>query len=156
MASGPLTADAFGATTTASLTVSATVANNCTVTTTALAFGAYDPVAANLNAPLDGTGVVSVACTRGATATIELDRGAHAQGSNRRMRAATGNEHLHYELYSDSGRSTAWTNGPAGDVSLGPAPSRSARDVTVYGRIPANQDVTAGAYADSVVATVNF
>jgi spore coat protein U-like protein len=29
-------------------------------------------------------------------------------------------------------------------------------DATVYGRIPALQDVSAGAYTDTVVVTVNF
>src|SRR5512143_902396 len=53
------------ATATANLGVSATVTNNCTISTTALAFGSYDPVVANASTNLDGTGAVSVACTKG-------------------------------------------------------------------------------------------
>jgi spore coat protein U-like protein len=35
-------------------------------------------------------------------------------------------------------------------------PSKTARNFTVYGRVPSNQDVAAGSYSDTVVATVNF
>ena len=145
---------ASAATATANLTVSATVTKNCTVSTSALAFGSYDPVVANASANLDGTGAVSVACTRGATATVGLGTGGNASGSTRRMADGTGN-FLSYELYSDSGRSAVWNVG-AGTLSLTAAPSRAARDFTVYGRIAGNQDVPAGTYGDTVVATVNF
>ena len=145
---------ASAATATANLTVSATVTNNCTVTTNALAFGSYDPVVANAAATLDGTGAVSVACTRGATATVGLGGGSNASGSTRRLGDGSGN-YLAYELYSDSGRSAVWNAG-AGTLSLSAAPSRAARDFTVYGRVAGNQDVPAGTYGDTVVATVNF
>ncbi len=145
---------ATAATATANLTVSATVTKNCTVSTSALAFGSYDPVVANASANLDGTGGVTVACTRGATASIALGAGSNASGATRRMADGAGN-FLTYELYSDSGRSSVW-NTAAGSLSLTAAPSRAARDYTVYGRISGNQDVPAGTYGDTVVATVNF
>ncbi len=149
-----LTPRASAATATANLTVSATVTKNCTVSTSALAFGSYDPVVANASADLDGTGGVTVACTRGATASIALGSGSNASGAARRMGDGSGN-FLTYELYSDSGRATAWNSG-AGALTLTAAPSRAARDFTVYGRIGGNQDVPAGSYGDTVVATVNF
>ena len=142
------------ATATANLTVSATVTNNCTLSTAALAFGSYDPVAANASSSLDGTGRVTVACTKGATATIGLGTGSNASGSSRRM-SDGGSNYLNYELYSDSGRSTVW-NSSSGTLSPAAAPSKVARDFTVYGRISSNQDVPAGTYGDTVVATVNF
>ena len=145
---------ATAATATANLTVSATVTKNCTVSTAALAFGSYDPVVANASANLDGAGGVTVACTRGATASIALGSGSNASGSTRRMGDGSGN-FLSYELFSDSGRSSVWNSG-AGALSLTAAPSRAARDFTVYGRIAGNQDVPAGTYGDTVVATVNF
>lgn len=145
---------ASAATATANLNVSATVTKNCTVTTNALAFGSYDPVVANASANLDGTGAVSVACTRGATASIALGSGSNATGATRRLSDGAGN-FLAYELYSDSGRSSVWNSG-AGALALTAAPSRASRDYTVYGRIVANQDVPAGSYGDTVVATVNF
>lgn len=145
---------ATAASASANLTVSATVTKNCTVSTTALAFGSYDPVVANASANLDGTGGVTVACTRGATASIALGSGSNASGSTRRLGDGAGN-FLSYELYSDSGRSSVWNTG-AGTLALTAAPSRAARDFTVYGRIAGNQDVPAGTYGDTVTATVNF
>ena len=147
-------APVLAATATANLTVSATVTNNCTISTAALAFGSYDPVAGNAASNLDGTGRVTVACTKGATATIGLGNGSNASGSARRM-SDGGSNYLNYELYSDSGRSTVWNSG-SGVLSPMAAPSKVARDFTVYGRISSNQDVPAGTYGDTVVATVNF
>ena len=142
------------ATASANLAVSATVTNNCTISTTPLAFGSYDPVTANATANLDGSGKVTVACTKNASATVGLSTGSNASGSTRRM-GDGGSNYLTYELYQDSGRSTVWNTG-AGLLNTGAAPSKAARDFTVYGRITGNQDVPAGSYSDTVVATVNF
>lgn len=146
---------ASAATATANLSVSATVTNNCTISTAALTFGSYDPVVANASANLDGTGTVTVACTKGATATVGLGLGSNAAGSVRRMKDS-GTNYLTYELYRDSARSTVWGNSGAGLLSPGAAPSKAPRSFTVYGRVTSNQDVPAGSYSDTVVATVNF
>jgi spore coat protein U-like protein len=146
---------AAAASQTANLGVSATVSTNCTISTTALGFGSYDPVGANASADLDGTGGLTVACTKGATATLGLGLGANASGSTRRMSDGSGS-FLTYELYQDSGRSTVWGTAGAGLLTLTAAPSKAARVFTVYGRVPSNQDATAGSYTDTVVATVNF
>jgi spore coat protein U-like protein len=146
---------ASAATATANLGVSATVTNNCTISTAALAFGSYDPVVANASNNLDGTGTVIVACTKGATATIGLGLGGNASGTTRRMRDG-GTNYLTYELYQDSGRATVWSEAGAGLLSPSAAPSKAPRNFTVYGRVTSNQDVPAGNYSDTVVATVNF
>jgi spore coat protein U-like protein len=152
---------AFGATTakaataTANLAVSATVANNCSISTVALAFGSYDPVVANASTNLDGTGTVVVACTKGAAATIGLGNGGNFSAGERRMADSSSN-FLSYELYHEAGRTTVWTNTGGGLLATGAAPSKAARDFTVYGRVTSNQDVPAGSYTDTVVATVNF
>jgi spore coat protein U-like protein len=140
---------------TASLAVGATVGSNCTITTNALAFGAYDPVVTNAVASLDGTGQLVVACTKGTTPTIGLGVGGNASGSTRRMKDSGGN-FLTYELYQDSGASVVWSTSGAGLLSPVAAPSKTARSFTVYGRVAGNQDVPAGSYSDAVVATVNF
>lgn len=145
---------ASAATATANLGVSATVVNNCTISTTALAFGSYDPVVAHASTDLDGTGTVTVACTKGATSTIGLGLGSNASGSTRRM--TDGSNYLTYELYQDAGRTTVWGDAGAGLYSPGAAPSKAARNFTVYGRVASNQDIPAGSYNDTVVATVNF
>jgi spore coat protein U-like protein len=146
---------ASAASATANLAVSATVTNNCTISTLPLAFGAYDPVVANASADLDGTGTVVVACTKGTSPTIGLGLGANASGSVRRMKDPTTN-FLSYELYLDSSRSTVWSDSGLGLLAPAAAPSKAARNFTVYGRVTGSQDVPAGSYNDTVVATVNF
>ena len=49
-----------------------------------------------------------------------------------------------------------WRTGAFGGLTIPAAPSRAARTFTVYGRVPAGQDVVAGPYTDTVVATINF
>lgn len=139
----------------ANLGVSASVANNCTISTSPLAFGSYDPVVANASTNLDATGTVTVACTKGATATIGLGLGSNAAGNTRRMTDGSSN-FLSYEVYQDSSRATVWGNSGADLLSPSAAPSKNTRDFTVYGRVPSNQDVPAGSYTDTVTATVNF
>ena len=155
-----IVAAAFGptasaASASANLAASATVASNCTISTAALSFGSYDPVGTHAASDLDGTGTVIVACTKGATATVGLGLGSNASGSTRRMTDGSSN-YLTYELYQDAGRTTVWTDAGAGLLSPVAAPSKAARNFTVYGRVSSNQDVAAGTYNDTVLATVNF
>jgi spore coat protein U-like protein len=153
--SGLVGQTASAATATANLAVSATVSNNCTISTTPLAFTPYDPVVVNASVDLDGTGTVVVACTKGTAPTIGLGLGSNSAASVRRMHDGSSN-YLTYELYQDSGRATIWSTSGLGLLAPVAAPSKAARNFTVYGRVASNQDVPAGSYTDTVVATVNF
>jgi len=146
--------DGLAASASASLTVSASVANNCTISTSALNFGSYDPIGVHASSNLDGTGSVTITCTKGAVTTVGLDLGGNASGSTRRM--AAGPEMLTYELYKEVSRVSVWGNSGADLLDTGTAPSRAPRSFTVYGRVPSGQDVSAGSYSDTVTATVNF
>ncbi len=149
-----MAAPAFAQTATANLNVSATVNKTCTITTTAVAFGVYDPVVTNASTALDAAGTIVVTCTKGAGTRIDLGLGANAAGSVRRMTG--GGDFLTYELYTDSGRTTVWGSGAGAGNTIGAAPSKAARTVDVYGRVAAGQDVSAASYTDTVVATINF
>jgi spore coat protein U-like protein len=145
----------FAATATASLSVTATVANNCSISTTALAFGSYDPVTTHASAPLDSTGTVVISCTKGAAATIGLNTGSNASGSTRRM--ANGGVFLTYEMYKETAKTNIWGNAGVDLYDAGTAPSSAAQTFTVYGRVSAGQTgAVAGSYGDTVTATVNF
>lgn len=63
-----------------------------------------------------------------------------------------GADHLGYELYSDAARANLWTTA----TLVAGTGTGTAQTINVYGRIAALQNVPAGAYADVVVATVNF
>jgi spore coat protein U-like protein len=140
------------ATATENLGVGASVSVKCTITTSAIAFGVYDPIVDNATTPLDGTGTVSIACTKGATASIGLGNGLNGV----RQMKDTGSNLLAYELYSNASWTTVWGNASGTWFTPVAAPSKAARPFTVYGRVASGQDVPAGAYTDTVVATVNF
>jgi len=143
------------ATGTTNLSVSATVTRNCTITTTPVVFGAYDPVVANATVALDGTGALVVACTKGTTATIGLGLGGNGAGTARRLSDGATN-FLDYDFFKETTRTTVWGTTGAETLDTGVAPSKTARTFSVYGRVAPNQDVPAGTFTDIVVATVNF
>ena len=155
------------------LDVSANVAQNCTITTNAVAFGTYDPVSANAAAGSDlnnGTsGSINVTCTKGSSSvTITLGLGANASGSTRQMLGGTSGDLLAYELYQPSTTTpfgctfpgtTIW--GTAGANIYTPSGvtwrAAAAQSFKVCGTVAKGQNVGADAsYTDTVVATVNF
>ena len=152
---------------TGSLSVTSSVAQTCTVSTTsALAFGPYDPIAASA---LLGTGSVSIKCTKGSSAiTIDLGAGAHASGSQRRMLGGTSGDFLNYNVtqpatttpWTSCAGSTVWGSTVGGSVYTPSGVTWSAiaaQAFTVCGSVPAAQNVSAdGSYTDTVVVTVNF
>ena len=156
------TSPTFAATDTDNLLVSASVTATCTIATAPVAFGAYDPTSVS---DLDGTGTVSVLCTNGTAGYVTLGQGLNADGGStdaiplRQMAGgAAGAGRLAYHLYSEATRTDVWGN--TGSTGLNHAGDGTSTDLTVYGTIPAGQNVIAGsggtAYADTVVATVTF
>ena len=173
MAIGGVGSNAVAGTSTANLAVSATVNTKCSATTTAVAFGAYDPTSASAT---NAVGQVIVTCTKAATGvTVELGQGSYYSAA-RRMRGATVlTDFITYELYkplvntpgtgncgTGNGVGTVWGSSGANlftpDVSGSPWAANSAKTFEVCGVIAPAQDVTAGGenYADTVVATLNF
>lgn len=145
----------------ANLPVSASVSANCAISTSAVAFGAYDPAVANASTALDNQGSVTVTCTSGASTTITLGEGDNANAGStaavplRRMSDGAGTPHyLSYFLYQDGGRSTVW--GDTGGTGVAHTGTGTSTAINVYGRVTGGQNVPTGSYADTVVATVTF
>lgn len=134
------------------LVVQSAVASNCRIAVSDLSFGAYDPLATHAGSSLDASAILTVTCTKGITANVLMDDGSHEAAGTRRM--ASGSQSLGYELYRDASRSSRWERG---DVrALKAEGVFTPTTVGVYGRIPAGQVVPAGAYSDTVTATVDF
>lgn len=136
------------------LHVSAFVVQTCTITAAPLAFGSYDPLDVHRSQPLDSQSTVTVRCGIGTPTRVEMDRGAHAQGSVRRM---TGfGDYLIYELYQDSARARVWGDGANAVLLSGAAHDGDPVQHIVHGRIPGGQSVTPGDYADTVQVLLHF
>lgn len=145
---------AFAASQATTMPINASVLPSCVISAGALNFGAYDPIGANATTPLDGTATITVQCIRNTTYSVTLSQGANGTASARNMLDTGGSGTLlQYELYKDSSHSTVWnlTNTVGGTAS-----SRAPIPLTVYGRIPAAQDVIPATYSDTVAVTVNF
>jgi len=152
---------AFAGSATNPVALSATVINNCKISTTAVGFGNYDPLAA---APNQASGTVVITCTKNAAPTIWLGNGGSYSAPNRRM--TDGANFMNYDLYKPLtnvvGAACAYTTrwgATAGTDDFVPTAAPAglvARTYNVCGQIPAGQDLAAAAFTDVVVATVNF
>ena len=142
--------------TTGSLTVNATVAENCTVNSPTLNFGASVDV---LGGNTDATATINVTCTVGTAFYVGLGDGNDFSGGSRRMEhGSTPGDFLTYELYRNSDRDERFgdtddTTDRMGEIGQG----SSADPIIVYGRIPSGQTTaTVGAYSDTVAITVRW
>ena len=129
----------------------------CLFTTIPGIFENYDPSVA---APTDFVPSVVVNCTSnnnsGETADVVLSVGAGIYGTvaNRQMQISGGTQRLLYNLYRDSARAQIWGDVVGIDTMLTTITGikKIGRTVTftIYGRIPALQNIDAGNYTDSV------
>ncbi len=141
-------------TSTTTFPVSAVINSACSVTASALTFGAYNPTSGS---PLDGTSTISVYCTVGSAYTVALDIGTGGGAFTTRSIANGGNV-LDYNLYTSSARTTVWGDGTGATstVAGSGAGLLTPSTQTVYGRVSALQDKPAGTYTSTITVTVTF
>jgi spore coat protein U-like protein len=136
---------------------------NCTVSTTGIAFGIYNP----LNAVADAsTGTIKVLCsgsgTGSANVTLSVTLSTGLSGSYATRKMFSGANALNYNIYwstaynqiigDGTGGSFAGTAGPFAV----PAGGSNTATGTFYGLLPASQDVAPGAYSDVITVTVTY
>jgi spore coat protein U-like protein len=129
-------------------------APSCTISVTSVAFGNYNVFTTTAD---DSTGTITYRCnSTAANISISLSDGSSTTFNPRTLRK--GAEVLNYNLYRNAARTTIWGNGTGGTsvYTQGNPPNNQNVNVTVYGRIPAQQDVSAGNYTDTVSAVINF
>jgi spore coat protein U-like protein len=158
----------WGATTTGTnLNVQTTVVQKCTIGTTPIDFGNYDPITYPSGSPLakTGTGSISVTCTQGATSVVVgITLGQNAAATAFGARALhNGTNMLGYDIFQPSAAgpggtcagTTSWT--PAATVATsGSLGILSPLSFNVCGSIAGGQDVSQGVYTDIVSAQVTF
>ncbi len=132
----------------------AEAAASCTISTTAVSFGAYSVFNATAT---DSTGTITFNCNAATgNISITLSKGASTTYSPRTM--TNGTDTLNYNLYRNAARSNIWGDGTAGTLTYTRAnpPNNTNVVLTIYARITALQDVSGGSYADTITAIVNF
>jgi len=124
---------------------------SCTVSVAGgIAFGAYDPLSST---HLDSTGKIVLDCPPGRIVAIALGTGQSGTFAARELRGPTGDV-LRYNLYRDASRTLVWGDGSS-SVALATDGAKG-RTVDVYARVFAGQDASSGAYADTIVVTIEF
>lgn len=150
-----------------SLCASAAQAHSCTVSATPLAFGGY---VSPQGPRVDSSATVQVRCTPTylllaceVAYTLSLSVGQTPGGGVRQLSAGTGR--LRYDLFSDAARTQPWGDGGASGAVVGGSIStgllglvclQGSRNHTVYGRVPAAQNVPVGVYQDQLVLTITY
>ena len=135
---------------------SAAILGDCSVSAGGVAFGVYD---ASVPTPLTSTGTISVSCTlvtNASPVTIDLSSGASGSFSTRTM--SNGIDILNYNLFQDIAQTMIWGDGTGGSTrfSAKVTPGRPTLTATIYGLLPASQDVGAGSFLDTITVTVNY
>jgi spore coat protein U domain-containing protein, fimbrial subunit CupE1/2/3/6 len=129
----------------------------CNVATTNINFGIYDVFS---NMPKDSTGSISVNCDEAPPpiVVIRIGPSAGSGGFNpRQMRHTTRPDRLNYNLFIDSSRSVIWGDGTGGGSTVADKVTKNKTWVaTLYGQIPAGQDVSVGTYSDTVSVTITW
>jgi len=135
----------------------------CTLSVTAPNFGAYNPFQTT---PDQVNGTLSATCTllTGGAATVSLldsfSTGSSNSYTTRTLVSGAGT--LNYNLYKDAAYTQVRGNGTGGSLtgsatlnltSTNPVQTVSG---TIYGQIPAGQNVAPGTYTDTIVVTLTF
>jgi spore coat protein U-like protein len=135
----------------------------CSVSATGPSFGIYNPFSPS---PDQVNGLISATCTllSGGAATVSLidsfSTGASGNYATRTM--VSGSNVLNYNIYFDAAYTQIRGNGTGGSQTGGAtlnltsaSPTQSVSG-TIYGRVPAGQNVAPGNYTDSIVVTITF
>ncbi len=154
---------AVAATATGTFPVIATVANNCSVSSTGVAFGTVNAGAAATNMANN----IVVTCNKGVAITsLFIGNGANASGTQKRM--IGGAEFLNYNIDVPTGAAlttcpVAGTNewnatvGPAGATLTSLfAATGGPKNVSICASIPAGQYPTGAAYSDTITMTLTY
>lgn len=143
-------------------------AGSCTVSSTGLAFGPYQPLTfagAMSSAAATSSATISLVCNgivNGGPYTIALGPSAAGGGdgiSTRYLSKANGGANMAFNVYREPTYATIWGDGVAGGYLIGGtlASGDSNQSHTVYGRIAAGQNTLGpGSYAALLTITLSW
>ena len=121
-----------------------------------LSFGAYNVFDTTA---LASTATIAYVCQPKIVVNPPIISASTGNGTYAARYMLNGTNRLYYNLFVDAAATTIFGNGSAGTATLtGELITKPDHfgSATVYGRVPAGQDVSAGAYTDTLVITINF
>jgi spore coat protein U-like protein len=132
----------------------------CDVTATSLNFGGYDIFS---QVSLDSTASIDVTCNIPSknpqaplTVIVSLSTGNSGNYAQRWMQSA-GPDNLRYNLYTNASMSTIWGDGGgSSSTQIAFVTKDMPWQATIYSRIPAQQNIRAGSYSDTITVTIDF
>jgi spore coat protein U-like protein len=145
---------AFAATATSTFAVNGTVVATCSVSASALNFGATIPTPVNSN--IDAQSVINATCSNNVPFAIALNAGNGTGATMAARRMSSGPNTVTYTMYTDAGRTTVWGDGTAGSSVNALTGTGSVQAIPVYGRIPTGQTPSTGTYNDTILVTLTF
>ncbi len=128
-------------------------AATCTITARPIAFGNYNPFSTN---PLNRAGRITIVCNGMGTLTAALSSGQSGTYNPRYMISGTTSDQLDYNLYTTAARVIIFGDGTGGTQTVSKNFNNNRVRISVYGQIPALENIAPGSYDDSIVATVTF
>ena len=141
----------------------AAVTINCTTSASSIAFGTYNPLSP---VSATSTGALRVMCSgsgSGSTnVTVGVTLSAGLSGSYATRKMFSGSNALNYNIYWSTAYSQIMGDGGGGSFAgtAGPftviAGGSNTATGTMYGMVPAQQDVAAGSYIDTILVTVTY
>jgi spore coat protein U-like protein len=134
------------ATTTGVLTATANINASCTVSGNTMAFGTYSGTV------IDQTGIITANCTPGTSYTIAMTTA--QTGGNYVMNTSPVVDPLNYKLYTNTGRTTEIVAGT--QIQTNGHGNGNNQNITVYGRLPAAQVASIGAYSGTTTFTLTY
>lgn len=137
-------------TTSATMSVTATVEESCHIDVRPIHFGAMPSV----HPGVDARSSLVLACTPAASYVVMLDNGRNGSGGTRRMADATGTGFLAYDLFTDAAFTRRWGATPSTGVS-GIAPTDGRVELGVHARLSGGH-TESGSYGDTITVTVAF
>ena len=136
---------------------------SCTASASSIAFGIYNPLSTTADT---STGTLRVTCTGSGTGvtnvTVGVSLSAGLSGTYASRKMFSGTNSLNYNIYWSTAYTQVMGDGTGGSFSgsAGPftvyAGSTSTATGTMYGQIPALQDVAPGSYMDTILMTVTY
>lgn len=135
-----------------SFKATATITNNCFISTGPLAFAGDNRV---LNAAVRTTGSMGVLCSAGSPYQISLNGGSVANNAGARRMASAAGGGIRYEI-SNTLDGPVWGDGTGGTGMVTGTGTGVQQTLRLYGRVPAQATPAPGDYKDTVTATLMF